>query len=94
MAITMTMVVPGGTKELYEDINAELGIDSSNLPDGLIAHYASITPEGVRIFDVWESEAAWNTFEQERLGPAVSKLSGGMASTGGELGQLHNSFKA
>jgi len=92
MAITITMMIPGGTKELYDGINGEMGLDPSNLPDGLIAHYASVTPEGIRIFDVWESQAAWDAFESEKLGPAVSKLSGGMASTAGEMGHLHNSF--
>ena len=51
MAITMTMVIPG-TKDLYDSVNAEMGTDPSNLPDGLIAHYASVTPDGIRIFDV------------------------------------------
>ena len=92
MAVTMTMVIPGGTKELYEGVNSEMGVHPSNLPDGLVAHYASITPEGIRIFDVWESEAAWNKFAQERLGPAVTKLTDGQGNVDGELGQLHNSF--
>jgi hypothetical protein len=92
MAITMTMVVPGGTKE-YDAINSDMGVDPSHLPEGLVAHYASVTPDGMRIFDVWESEDAWHKFEQEQLGPAVAKMTGGTSSTGGELGQLHNSFK-
>jgi hypothetical protein len=91
MAITMTMVIPG-TKELYEGVNSEMGVDPSNLPAGLMAHYASVTPEGIRVFDVWESEAAWEKFASERLGPAVKKLTDGHGSVDGELGQLHNSF--
>ena len=91
MAITMTMVIPG-TKELYESVNSEMGLDSSNLPDGLIAHYASVTPGGIRIFDVWESQAAWDTFAQEKLGPAVAKLTNGQGNADGELGHLHNSY--
>ena len=91
MAITMTMVIPG-TKDLYDSVNNEMGIDPSNLPDGLIAHYASVTPDGIRIFDIWESESAWNAFAEGKLGPAVAKLTDGHGSTDGELGQLHNSF--
>jgi hypothetical protein len=91
MAITMTMVIPG-TKELYDSVNAEMGLDPSDLPDGLVAHYATVVPDGIRIFDVWESEAAWEKFASERLGPAVAKLTDGHGSTDGELGQLHNSF--
>jgi hypothetical protein len=91
MAITMTMVIPG-TKEMYDGLNSEMGTNPSNLPDGLIAHYASVTPDGIRIFDVWESEAAWEKFASERLGPAVAKLTDGQGNADGELGQLHNSF--
>lgn len=93
MAITMTMVIPG-TKDLYDGVNAEMGIGPSALPDGLIAHYASVTPGGIRIFDVWESQAAWDTFAQEKLGPAVAKLTDGHGSTDGEMGHLHNSFSS
>ena len=93
MAITITMVIPG-TKELYDSVNSEMGTSPTNLPEGLIAHYASVTPGGIRIFDVWESQAAWDTFAQEKLGPAVAKLTDGQGSADSEMGHLHNSFKA
>ena len=91
MAITMTMVIPG-TTDMYDSVNAEMGVDESNVPEGLISHYATVTPDGIRIFDVWESEAAWKAFEEGKLAPAVAKLTNGHGSTAGELGQLHNSF--
>jgi hypothetical protein len=93
MAITMTFLVPGGTKEMYDGLNSEMGTGPSNLPDGLIAHHASLTGDGLRIFDIWESEATWQKFAQEQLGPAMAK-SGGPAGPDPEIGQLHNSFKS
>ena len=45
-------------------------------PDGLIAHVAGPTDEGVRIIDVWESEEAWERFRSDRLAPAIAALGG------------------
>ena len=39
------------------------------LPDGLIARVAGPTDEGVRVIDIWESEATWERFRAERLAP-------------------------
>ena len=46
------------------------------LPDGLIAHVAGPTDEGVRVIDIWESEATWERFRAERLAPALAALAG------------------
>jgi hypothetical protein len=59
----------------YEKIVAELGLDG-NAPDGLVAHAAGPTPDGVRVIDVWESEAAHQRFSAERLVPAREKVLG------------------
>jgi hypothetical protein len=45
-------------------------------PDGLILHLAGPTDEGFRIISVWESEAAWQGFQAERLLPAIAALGG------------------
>jgi len=57
----------------YQQVAAGL-IDP--LPEGLIAHVAGPTDEGVRIIDVWESEEAWERFQAERLAPAIAALGG------------------
>jgi len=44
-------------------------------PEGLIVHLAVERPEGgLRYFDVWESEADWDRFAEERLHPVVHPL--------------------
>ena len=49
----------------------------TNPPDGLIAHLAIERPEGgLRYIDVWESEAHWDRFAEERLHPVVHPLLG------------------
>ena len=40
-------------------------------PPGLICHVATETPEGVRIYDVWESEEDFQVFARDRLLPAT-----------------------
>ncbi len=46
----------------------------SKLPDGLILHVITEAPEGVHVFDVWESAAEFERFRESRLMPAVSKM--------------------
>jgi len=36
-------------------------------PPGLILHVAGPTDEGFRIIDLWDSEASWERFREERL---------------------------
>lgn len=45
-------------------------------PTGLILHMAGPTDEGVRIIDLWDSEAAWERYRTERLEPAIAALGG------------------
>ena len=57
----------------YERVTAGL---VEPAPSGLILHVAGPTDEGFRIIDVWESEAAWQRFQAERLAPAIAALGG------------------
>lgn len=43
-------------------------------PEGLILHAAGPTDEGFRIIGVWESEAAWRRFRDERLDPGAEAV--------------------
>jgi hypothetical protein len=54
--------------ELYADIRARLGDDT---PDGLLVHVVQRLDDGLRYIDVWESEAQWQRFHDERLMPLV-----------------------
>jgi hypothetical protein len=56
----------------YQRIVEGLGDDP---PKGLIVHLALEQPEGgLRYLDVWESEADWDRFAEERLHPVVHSL--------------------
>lgn len=59
----------------YDRVQEALGT-KDNPPAGGLVHTAGFDEEaGVfRIFDVWESEEAWNAFFNDRLMPAVKPL--------------------
>jgi hypothetical protein len=55
----------------YDGVSERLGADSDP-PQGMIAHTAGFTGQGVfRIADVWESEADWERFRDGRLAEAL-----------------------
>jgi hypothetical protein len=45
-----------------------------NPPAGLIAHVLTDIPGGVRATDIWESEADFQAFADERLMPAAGAV--------------------
>ena len=55
----------------YRRITDELGPE---VPDGLIVHFATERPGGLRYYTVWESQEAADCFVEERLHPALHKL--------------------
>ena len=75
MAVMMIMDLEGATTEQYEAVNAAIGIDENNLPQGLIQHAVGPTDEGgLLIVDIWESEEDLGRFIEEKAGPAMAQL--------------------
>jgi hypothetical protein len=60
--------------EIYGLIKGKLGDDP---PPGLIAHVVMEREGGLRYIDVWETEAAWDQFREERVEPAVTEVLAG-----------------
>ena len=65
--------LPTVTEETVAAIEAEIGTDT---PTGLVAHVAGPYPGGMRIIDVWETEADAQRFQTELLGPALNRVVG------------------
>ena len=65
----------GATADEYDAVNAKVD-PKSNPPAGLIIHTGSVTDDGMRVVDVWESEQHFNDFREQRLGPAVHEVMG------------------
>jgi hypothetical protein len=93
MATVMTQRVPGGAA-FYDRLNDEMNTNS-DLPSGLIHHYAARDGEDMLIWDIWESQEDYERFMNERLMPAFAKVSGGPPPEGGPeptFAELHNEF--
>ncbi len=70
MAYAFTQDLPGN-KDMYTKLSDRIG---DEVPKGLIVHLAFEIADGMRIVDLWESEADFDHFQAERLGPAMDKV--------------------
>jgi hypothetical protein len=57
----------------YDAIAAELGDEP---PPGRLAHVAGLVDGRLRVIEVWETEAAFRRFREERLRPAMDRAVG------------------
>ena len=95
MPIGMLQMMPGGTREHYEQLGEKMfGAPSSQFsaddaPDGLIMHSAGPTPDGWYVYDIWESREHLGRFVNERLMPAAAEL-GGPAPSEPQIFEVYN----
>lgn len=73
MSVMMLLSWDGVTASQYDQLRAQVGWEQRK-PEGGLFHVAAITPAGVRITDVWESEAAFHRFQEERLAPGIQAV--------------------
>jgi hypothetical protein len=66
---------PNVTAELYDKVNAEMGVEG-NSPPGLLFHCAGEVDGSWQIIDVWESHEHAQRFDDERLSPAIEQVMG------------------
>ena len=73
MAVIAHVVLEGVSKEQYDAVRAACGwLDDQ--PDGGRAHLAWWEGNDNHNVDVWDSEAAFAAFGEQRLGPAMAKV--------------------
>jgi hypothetical protein len=75
VAIRSTGFPEGVGTEMYDGVNAEMNVEGDP-PPGLIFHWAGEVDGAWTITDVWESREAYDRFQEERLFPAIEKVSG------------------
>jgi hypothetical protein len=74
MASILKQVLPeGATLELLDAVTEEMGVDADP-PKGMIVHTHYSENGEIHIFDIWESEADYRDFAENRLGPAMAKV--------------------
>lgn len=76
MAIGLSIRISGGTREQYDAVDAQMGIDDDP-PEGLIFHAAGPIEDGWGILDFWESREHFDRFQEARLGPAIGAVGEG-----------------
>jgi hypothetical protein len=73
MAIAVMGEIP---EEVYDAVNEQtFGTARPTEPiDGLVIHTVTRSPNGLRVFDVWESREAFETFMNDRITPAMEEI--------------------
>jgi hypothetical protein len=73
IAIIQTDFPEGFGADLYDAVNAEMGIDG-DFPPGLIFHWVGEVDGKFTITDIWESRQDYDAFNAARLTPAIEKV--------------------
>jgi hypothetical protein len=81
LAIRTTDFPEGFGPDMYDGVSAEMGI-ANDPPEGLIFHWVGDVDGKWTVTDVWESREAYERFREQRLFPAIQKLSGMDPATG------------
>jgi hypothetical protein len=73
MPVVLEVVFPGLSPQHYDQLKAKVGWVESP-PIGGISHIVWWEGDDCHGVDIWESEEAWATFGQDRMGPAAAEL--------------------
>jgi hypothetical protein len=73
MPVVVHVVLREVSPEQYDRIRAEVGW-LERRPEGGYSHVTWWEGNDCHNVDAWESEAAFNAFGEDRLGPAMAKL--------------------
>jgi len=73
MAVVAHVVLPGVTKEQYDQVRGAVGW-LTETPVGGISHLTWWEGADCHNVDAWESEEAFSKFGEERLGPGMAKV--------------------
>jgi hypothetical protein len=72
MATVMNMHWPEVTRQQYEQVRGDVRWET-DLPDGAKFHVAWWASDGLHVLDIWESQAQFERFAQERLSGGVQR---------------------
>jgi hypothetical protein len=89
MAVAMVLEWPGVTVEQYDAVMDDLGLGGKPYKGGIF-HVAGPIEGGWRVVDVWESQEAFDTFLQQKLGAVLQK--NGLQPPQVQLWPVHNTL--
>lgn len=87
MALAFYFNPEGFTKDKYDEALKQLEAAGAGAPEGRTLHVAFETDGNIQVFDIWESQAAFEAF-----GPALLPIMGGLGVDPGEpmVAPVHN----
>lgn len=75
MAVAVIMQFQGGTTEHYDQVIEKMGFKPGGEgPRGALFHWATQTPEGLQVTDVWESRDQFQEFADSQIGPLSAEV--------------------
>ena len=76
MAYGFVMDVPAPI-EFYDALHAEIARLAPDGVEGLLVHVGRATRDGSQVTEIWTAKEQCDRFNQEIVGPALARLSGG-----------------
>jgi hypothetical protein len=73
MAVTVVLDALNMTRQHYDEISKKTYFPPGKLPRGLVHHIASEHNGGLRIVEVWDSEADCKAYFEDSLAPATKE---------------------
>jgi len=73
MPVLVTIDIPGGTKQQYEQVIGTVFLQGK-LPEGILLHLAGPTENGWRVVNVVRSREQFEEFAREKLVPATQEV--------------------
>jgi hypothetical protein len=91
MAVEVQIDCAGVTLEQYDEA-MEIGgfLPGGPLPHEGLFHYVKKTNDGIRVINVWESEAGFEEFAANRLAPLLEEIGVPASSIEIQLFEVHN----
>ena len=75
MAIAVVMEFDGATLDQYDEVLVKMGLEPKGPgPKGALFHWATATPTGIRVTDVWEDREQFEKFAAEQIGPMTAEV--------------------
>ena len=77
MTVILQQTMPEGiTLEFLDEVTREMGVDTDP-PAGLLVHTHFEEGGRIRVVDVWDSQEAFDSFQESTLMPAMQKVATG-----------------
>jgi hypothetical protein len=91
VAVGIVLDFEGGTLDQYDQVVQKMGLTPGGpTPPGALFHWVTKTDNGFRVTDVWETQAAFDQFAQEQIGPYSAEV--GLPEPQIAVHEAHNYF--